>query len=145
MSGTTSTDMSITLKEFEEVTIGPLNLQYTEGDPEDRENTRQYDSCYYMITAELSQASKDELEDTYEEYDVKIHLTVSKATGMNVYLYGGRDRYTALEEIVPGNEAVTVGTTYTTDSDKGFLLVAYPDLDADTEFEYRNRRNDKIL
>ena len=56
MSGTTSTDMSITLTEFDdEVIIGPLNLKYTEGDAADRLNTREYDSCYYMITAELSQ------------------------------------------------------------------------------------------
>lgn len=68
ISGTTSTDMSITLKEFEEATIGPLNLKYTEGESGDRENTRQYDSCYYMITAELSQAQKDELENNYEQY-----------------------------------------------------------------------------
>jgi len=46
---------------------------------------------------------------------------------MNVYLYGGKDRYSATEEIVRDNEAVSVGRTYSTDYTNGFLLVAYPD------------------
>jgi hypothetical protein len=61
---------------------------------------------------------------------------VTKATEMNVYLYGGKDRFSATLPVVQNNEPLTVGQTYKIDSDIGFLLVAYPNLDSDTEFEF---------
>lgn len=55
---------------------------------------------------------------------------------MNVYLYGGPDRLSATLPIVENNEAVSLGQTYKIDSETGFLLVAYPNTDVETEFEF---------
>ena len=55
---------------------------------------------------------------------------------MNVYLYGGQDRYSATLPIVENNEVVSLGHTYKVDSETGFLLVAYPNTDVETEFEF---------
>jgi len=38
--------------------------------------------------------------------------------------------------VIDNNEQVSVGNTYKIDSDTGFLLVAYPNSDIDTEFEF---------
>ncbi len=55
---------------------------------------------------------------------------------MNVYLYGGRDRFSALVQVVPDNEAATVGEAYYVDHDVGMLLVAYPNSEQTTDFEF---------
>jgi hypothetical protein len=55
---------------------------------------------------------------------------------MNVYLYGGSSRFSANLPVVENNEPVSVGQTYQIDSGTGFLLVAYPNTDVDTEFEF---------
>merc|ERR1711939_125762 len=55
---------------------------------------------------------------------------------MNVYLYGGNNRFNASISLVKNNEQVKVGETYTIDSAIGMLLVAYPNQDVDTEFEF---------
>ena len=45
-----------------------------------------YDSCYYEISANVSN-----LNVTNEKDGVRVYLSVTKATGMNVYAYGGTD------------------------------------------------------
>ena len=55
---------------------------------------------------------------------------------MNVYLYGGSDRFNAITPITDQNEQVVLDQEYTVDADVGFLLIAYPDEDAETEFEF---------
>jgi len=45
---------------------------------------------------------------------------------MNVYLYGGRDRFNARTEVTPNNEPVTVNEVYAIDHEIGFVLIAYP-------------------
>ena len=67
---------------------------------------------------------------------IAIDLTVTKAKDMNVYLYGGADKFSATIPIVQNNEAVTVGQTYRVDSETGFFMVAYPDKEVDTDFEF---------
>jgi len=61
---------------------------------------------------------------------------VLKAKEMNVYLYGGNSRFNATIPLVKGNEAVETGKTYTIDAAQGMLLIAYPNQDVDTDFEF---------
>lgn len=90
--------------------------------------TREYDSCYYEITID---------ESVLEKYiPKKLHLQFSNMQEMNVYLYGGKSRTEATESIITGNSQVTVGDTYSISADKGFLVVAYPNLGKDTEFGF---------
>ena len=54
---------------------------------------------------------------------------------MNVYAYQGKDRYGA---VVPVNEnkRLEEGKNYTVHFTQGMLLVAYPEKDKETEFEF---------
>ena len=99
-------------------------MKYQHGRP----NVRQYDSCFYEVGA------ADIVNDTQIDYNIQ--LSVIRANGMNVYLYGGNNRFNASIPLVKGNEQVKVGETYTIDSAVGMLLVAYPNQDVDTEFEF---------
>lgn len=63
---------------------------------------------------------------------------VTKATKMNVFLYGGNSRFNATESVVPGNGQVELNKPYFVDYQKGMLLVAYPTTQGeDTEFEFK--------
>jgi hypothetical protein len=55
---------------------------------------------------------------------------------MNVHLYGGSDRFSATLPVVENNEQVSLDHTYKIDSETGFFMVAYPNSDVDTEFEF---------
>ena len=55
---------------------------------------------------------------------------------MNVYIYGGKSRFEATESVIYENEQATVGETYSINVDKGFLVVAYPNMYKDTEFGF---------
>lgn len=136
ISDTTATDMSINAK-FEDQTITPpVPLLYTEGTEAALREDRKYDSCYYQIGGEVTEDKLNELQAANSAEDIKIHLVVSKATNMNVYLYSGKNRLTALVPMVVNNEVVTLGTTYVNDYKTGLVLVAYPTEDTVTEFEY---------
>ena len=56
---------------------------------------------------------------------------------MNVFLYGGKDRFNANIPIITNNEPVRVGSNYTISINTGMLLVAYPNKDAKTDFEFK--------
>jgi len=56
---------------------------------------------------------------------------------MNVYIYGGQSRYDATESIVKDNMQVEVGKNYSFDATKGILVIAYPNQDVDTDFEFK--------
>ena len=72
----------------------------------------------------------------YISYSITTQAKVTKATGVNVYLYGGRDRFNAKIKMVPNNAPVTLGETYTVDYMTGLLLIAYPNEEQATEFEF---------
>jgi len=55
---------------------------------------------------------------------------------MNVYAYGGPDRRSATTAVTPGNEPLKVGEEYWFASDKGILLIAYPNQDKVTDFSF---------
>lgn len=56
---------------------------------------------------------------------------------INVYVYGGKNKDEATLMVVQGNEMPQVGQLYTIDSTNGngFLIVAFPNKDVDTNFE----------
>ena len=54
---------------------------------------------------------------------------------MNVFVYQGMDRNNATVP-VNGNNQLVVGRNYTVPYNKGMFLVAYPNKDVDTEFEF---------
>ena len=56
---------------------------------------------------------------------------------MNVYLYGGKDRFSANIPIINNNEPVKIGSNYTISTDTGMLLIAYPNNNVKTDFEFK--------
>ena len=56
---------------------------------------------------------------------------------MNVYMYGGTSRSNATETMITNNEQALVGQNYTMDYLKGVVIVAYPNEDATTDFEFK--------
>jgi len=63
-------------------------------------------------------------------------MKVTKKKNVNVYLYGGRNRFNAVQNVVYGNQQLELNKNYTVKTSAGFMLVAYPDKDVDTEFEF---------
>merc|ERR1712080_234866 len=80
-----------------------------------------------------------------ENVRYEIQLSVLRAKEMNVYLYGGNSRFNATIPLVKDNAAVETGKTYTIDSNEGMLLVAYPNHEVDTEFEFVYELVPKII
>lgn len=90
--------------------------------------TREYDSCYYEITADVS---------VLDQYvPKKIHMQISSKVNINVFIYSGRDRFEATESVILGNEQGSIGQTYSVTADKGFLVVAYPNDNSPSEFGF---------
>jgi len=67
---------------------------------------------------------------------IRIFLKVTAADEMNVYLYGGSSKRNATIPIVDQNAPVKVGKTYTIDANDGMLLVAYPNHNVTTNFQF---------
>ena len=84
-------------------TISSDQIKYRRG------RGREADACFYEITPIA--LTDDERSDLLgSEFDtVSINLKVFQNTEMNVYLYGGSDRFNALLPIVDQNEQVTIG------------------------------------
>jgi hypothetical protein len=113
-------------------TVATNDIYYLKGHP----SVRQYDSCFYEISiAVISEDEKNQLL-SGDNNAISINIQVTKAKDMNVYLYGGQDRFSAFLPVVENNSPVQPGQTYKIDSETGFLLVAYPNTDVDTEFEF---------
>lgn len=113
-------------------TISTSQIYYKKGSP----SVRSYDSCFYEIgLGSITEQERNQLL-TGDNNAIAIDVTVTKAKDMNVYLYGGADRFSATIPIVQNNEAVSQGQTYRVDSETGFLMVAYPNKEVDTDFEF---------
>ena len=56
---------------------------------------------------------------------------------MNVYIYGGQDRFSATNSLVSGNQMPLVGKNYTVDLTEGILVVVWPNKDKSTEFGFK--------
>lgn len=123
-----SHDMRLLANEGDIQSISTNELQYKHGRPD----VRQYDSCFYEIGAgETNQDDNENIKVSYE-----IQLSVLRAKEMNVYIYGGSSRFNATIPLVKDNEPIETGKTYTIDANDGMLIVAYPNHEVDTEFEF---------
>ena len=100
-------------------------MMYREGSP----TYRKYDTCYYDILA------SDEVKSIKSTLGLRIYLKVIKSRNINVYIYGGRNRFHAAIPITRDNELAKVGANYTTGLDTGYLVVAYPEEGVETELE----------
>lgn len=58
---------------------------------------RKYDTCYYDILA-------GDVTGIPSKLGLRIYLQVKKNIGLNLYLYGGRDRFNAVDKIISGNK-----------------------------------------
>lgn len=106
---------------------GKNALKFTES----KNSTRRFESCFYEIgLAEqaFNRTSKNNL-------NLKLILTISKLKNMNVFVYQGQNRNTAVVPI-NNNQQLQPGTNYTVGYTKGMLLVAYPMKNVETEFEF---------
>jgi len=101
---------------------GDGSLAYNSGSP----STRKHDSCYYLIKADPAAG----------EANKYLNVVVTKITEANAYLYGGNSKMDAKTSIVEENAALTQGSTYTFDASVGGFLVAYPNKDKETHFEF---------
>lgn len=71
------------------------------------------------------------------EGELRLYFKATKMTEMNVYIYGGKDRFSATEKIIDNNDMVTPNQEYSILYTKGMLIVAFPNKDKDTEFEFK--------
>jgi len=63
--------------------------------------TREYDACYYEISIDDSALA---------DYNPKkLHIQISGKSAMNVFIYGGKDRFEATESIIQDNAQASVG------------------------------------
>jgi hypothetical protein len=66
-------------------TVSTNDIYYLKGHP----SVRQYDSCYYEISmSDLTEEERSQLLQG-DNNAISINLQISKASEMNVYLYGG--------------------------------------------------------
>jgi hypothetical protein len=101
--------MSLLAGQTEKV-VSTNEMRYKHGRPSER----QYDSCYYEIGAE--ELTEDQVKDVSEgKLGLGIQLMVTKASKMNVFLYGGNSRFNATESVVPGNGQVELNKPYFVD------------------------------
>ena len=63
------------------------DLQYKKGSPSER----RYDSCYYEIGADTKSLAKLNSYNISDS-DIFLHLEITNAVEMNVYIYSGTDR-----------------------------------------------------
>ena len=94
---------------------------------------RSFDFCYYEIKSSLTDEEAESLKGDHDSVSIQIKIT--KATEMNVYLYGG-DKSEALVSIVNNNEQPATDKIYAVDYKKGMLIVAYPNEQKNSEFEF---------
>ena len=103
-------------------------LKYREGRPQ----IRSYDSCYYEINPSEELKIKTSI---WEKPDLRIYLDIKRLRNMNVYVYQGQSRYNATVPINE-NQKLKPGDKFNVNYTKGMLLIAYPDQDVYTEFEF---------
>ena len=69
--------------------------------------------------------------------DSKLYLRLTKKSGgMNVYVWEGLSRDEARQPVVEGNRQPVVAERYWVPVSSGFLVVAFPDEDVETELEF---------
>ena len=64
-------------------------MRYREGRPE----VREYDACYY----EIGSVDPNQLQNSGLAENSRIYVEFTQASNMNVYIYGGKNRFSATE------------------------------------------------
>lgn len=104
----------------------------------DNNKDRKYDSCYYEFKASEDITDPSAYPTIEDRADgIRIFVQITKAKNMNIYLWGGQDRESATKWLVKSNRKAVENYNYTYDASQGIFMVAYPDKDKDTEFEFR--------
>jgi len=114
---------------WEHTIVSSDEMRYVEGRPE----VRKYDACYYQINVDVASMTVPETE---EGYVPRIFVQFYKKSNMNVFIYSGPNRFEALTSITDRNSQIDLNKNYTVDITEGFLIVAYPEKDSETEFEF---------
>ena len=78
------------------LSIDTLAYRETKGD-------KAYTACFYELKANVTENALATMS-LDPKKGVKIHLELKHNDGMNVYLYGGKNRKTAIHSIIPDNE-----------------------------------------
>lgn len=110
------------------------DMRYRKGN----ETYREADACYYEISLS-DELTSEQLKNLTEEKnggDVIIKINVTKMDEMNVYIYGGRSKASAFESVTVNNSQVELGNVYNISAYRGFVVVAYPNENKDTEFAF---------
>ena len=61
---------------------------------------------------------------------------LNQADQVNVYVYGGADRFSATESVVGDNSMPQIGAEYGADASRGLMVVAFPNKDVETSFSF---------
>jgi len=72
--------------------IKTSKMLYTEGAP----SVRKYDTCYYDVLP-------GDLTDIKSKLGLRIYIKIKTNKNVNIYLYGGPDRFNAVHEITSKN------------------------------------------
>ena len=66
------------------------------------------------------------------QYGGKINIMVQESKAMNIYLYEGPNRLSALKPVTENNAKITASEkTYSIPLQSSFLVVAYPEVDVE--------------
>lgn len=101
------------------------DMRYIEQPTEDGGINRESDACHYLISAYESLQNSTDM-----QYGGKINIVVQESKAMNIYLYEGPNRLSALKSVTENNEKITASDkTYSLPLHSSFLVVAYPEAD----------------
>lgn len=98
------------------------NLRHVAGS----QNTREHDGCYYVLDHDYN-INKDK---------GTVIFKLTKLKEVNVYIYKGNNRNDATTGLVPGNQMPSIGQEYQVDFHDSILVVAFPNENVQTEFEF---------
>ena len=80
--------------------------------------------------------------DRFDIVEELLYVRVEKMSNVKVYLYSGTSRENATQSVTPNSRMVRLGESFSLsfdpgsmDDGRGFLLIAIPDEDLDTDFE----------
>jgi len=127
----TNTDMTLYATK-DEAKLSSTSLKYREGGP----TVRAYDACYYLIKSPADFTEEDANAIKGDKEQARLYFKLVKGSEMNVQIFGGKSRDEATKSIVKNNWQVEVGKEYSIDYTEGILVVAYPNKDQTTDFEF---------
>jgi len=102
------------------------------------ESYREMDACYYevIMSDEMTTEKLESMSEKANGGEVVINVNFTAITEMNVFIYGGKSRESAYENITSNNSKVELNQAFNISAYRGFLIVAYPNKDVETEFAF---------